>query len=451
MISLKFEQRIHQNQTQKQTQKLAMTQELQQSIQMLQYNTDDLLTFLENKALENPLLEIKVDTDDSLLLYKSKNQGSSQSGDSKTEWLEQVPDNRLSLFEYLINQVHLNYRDTYLRKLVLHLIQFVDKNGYLSTPLEDIRVQTQATEIELLDALTLLQMLEPTGVGARDLRECLLLQIEKDNTAPNLAYIIVEEYFEELANRKWTVIEKAYDIELFEIQEIVDYIQKLQPYPGAGFSNEDESFIIPDVIVKVKGKQIEVTSTKRSTPTLVFQQKYFEQMSQRADKEVLDYLKNRKSEFEFLQKGVIQRGNTILRVAEEIVSQQHDFFLDPKRPLKSLQLKEVAKKIGVHESTVSRSVNGKYLQTDFGMFELRSFFTVGISQGTEGDELSTDMIKKEIQQLVDEENKNKPLSDQKIVESLLSKEIKISRRTVAKYRDELDIPSSSKRKRYDRK
>lgn len=451
MISLKFEQRIHQNQTQKQTQKLAMTQELQQSIQMLQYNTDDLLTFLENKALENPLLEIKVDTDDSLLLYKSKNQGSNQSGDSKTEWLEQVPDNRLSLFEYLINQVHLNYRDTYLRKLVLHLIQFVDKNGYLSTPLEDIRVQTQATEIELLDALTLLQMLEPTGVGARDLRECLLLQIEKDNTAPNLAYIIVEEYFEELANRKWAVIEKAYDIELFEIQEIVDYIQKLQPYPGAGFSNEDESFIIPDVIVKVKGKQIEVTSTKRSTPTLVFQQKYFEQMSQRADKEVLDYLKNRKSEFEFLQKGVIQRGNTILRVAEEIVSQQHDFFLDPKRPLKSLQLKEVAKKIGVHESTVSRSVNGKYLQTDFGMFELRSFFTVGISQGTEGDELSTDMIKKEIQQLVDEENKNKPLSDQKIVESLLSKEIKISRRTVAKYRDELDIPSSSKRKRYDRK
>ncbi len=451
MISLKFEQRIHQNQTQKQTQKLAMTQELQQSIQMLQYNTDDLLTFLENKALENPLLEIKVDTDDSLLLYKSKNQGSNQSVDSKTEWLEQVPDNRLSLFEYLINQVHLNYRDTYLRKLVLHLIQFVDKNGYLSTPLEDIRVQTQATEIELLDALTLLQMLEPTGVGARDLRECLLLQIEKDNTAPNLAYIIVEEYFEELANRKWTVIEKAYDIELFEIQEIVDYIQKLQPYPGAGFSNEDESFIIPDVIVKVKGKQIEVTSTKRSTPTLVFQQKYFEQMSQRADKEVLDYLKNRKSEFEFLQKGVIQRGNTILRVAEEIVSQQHDFFLDPKRPLKSLQLKEVAKKIGVHESTVSRSVNGKYLQTDFGMFELRSFFTVGISQGTEGDELSTDMIKKEIQQLVDEENKNKPLSDQKIVESLLSKEIKISRRTVAKYRDELDIPSSSKRKRYDRK
>lgn len=451
MISLKFEQRIHQNQTQKQTQKLAMTQELQQSIQMLQYNTDDLLTFLENKALENPLLEIKVDTDDSLLLYKSKNQGSNQSGDSKTEWLEQVPDNRLSLFEYLINQVHLNYRDTYLRKLVLHLIQFVDKNGYLSTPLDDIRIQTQATEIELLDALTLLQMLEPTGVGARDLRECLLLQIEKDNTAPNLAYIIVEEYFEELANRKWAVIEKAYDIELFEIQEIVDYIQKLQPYPGAGFSNEDESFIIPDVIVKVKGKQIEVTSTKRSTPTLVFQQKYFEQMSQRADKEVLDYLKNRKSEFEFLQKGVIQRGNTILRVAEEIVSQQHDFFLDPKRPLKSLQLKEVAKKIGVHESTVSRSVNGKYLQTDFGMFELRSFFTVGISQGTEGDELSTDMIKKEIQQLVDEENKNKPLSDQKIVESLLSKEIKISRRTVAKYRDELDIPSSSKRKRYDRK
>ena len=444
---MRFEQHIKQQQ--QQTQKLAMTQELQQSIQMLQYNTDELLSFLESKTLENPLLEVDVKTDE--MIMPTRTRKSNNSDGTKQEWMEQVPDNSISLFEHLINQVHLNYRDTYLRQLVLFLIEFIDLNGYLSTPLEEIREQTDASEIQMLDALTLLQMLEPTGVGARSLKECLMLQIEKDETAPNLAYIMVEEYFEDLANRKWQVIQKAYGIELFEVQEIFDYIQKLQPYPGAGFSTDDESYIIPDVVVKVKDEVIDVLSTKRSTPTLVFQQAYFDRMNQEKDKEVQEFLKTRKSEFEWLQKGVLQRGNTILRVAEVIVKRQSQFFLDVSRPLTPLQLKEVAKELDIHESTVSRSVNGKYLQTDFGMFELRSFFTVGLSQGATSEDLSTDLIKKEIVALVEEEDKAKPLSDQKIVDYLLAKEIKISRRTVAKYRDELDIPSSSKRKRYDRK
>ncbi|MFW7373700.1 RNA polymerase factor sigma-54 [Vagococcus fluvialis] len=444
---MKFEQRI--KQTQQQTQKLAMTQELQQSIQMLQYNTEDLLSFLENKSLENPLLEVKIETDEMILPKKTST--SNHSDDQKTEWMEQVPDESISLFEHLINQVHLNYRETYLRKLVLYLIEFIDLNGYLTTPLEEMREKTEATEIQMLDALTLLQMLEPTGVGARSLKECLMLQIEKDDSAPNLAYIIVEEYFEELANRKWAIIQKAYDIEVFEVQDIFDYIQKLQPYPGANFSREEESYIIPDVVVKVKDDLIEVLSTKSSTPKLIFQQAYFERMSCESDKEVQEFLKTRKSEFEWLQKGVLQRGNTILRVAEEIVKHQSQFFLDPKRPLGPLQLKEVAKALSIHESTVSRSVNGKYLQTDFGMFELRSFFTTGISQGQSGEDVSTDSIKKEILDIINEEDKSKPLSDQKIVDLLLAKEIKISRRAVAKYRDELEIPASSKRKRYNRK
>lgn len=443
---MRFEQQI--KQTQQQTQKLAMTQELQQSIQMLQYNTDELLSFLENKALENPLIDISVHAEESP--FQSRERVRKHNDDVKTEWMEQLPDTRLSLFEHLIHQIHLNYRDTYLRKLVLLLVEYIDSNGYLGTPLEVIRMNTEATEVQMLDALTLLQMLEPTGVGARSLSECLMLQIEKDQSAPNLAYIIIEEHFEDLANRKWELIQKAYQIELYEIQEIFDYIQKLQPYPGAGFSSEDENFIIPDIIVNVKEKELEVISTKRSTPDLVFQQAYFDKMSQEKDKEVQQFLKTRKSEFEWLRRGVLQRGNTILRVAEEIVKRQSQFFFDASRPLNPLQLKEIANELEIHESTVSRSVNGKYLQTNFGVFELRSFFTVGISQGNSEESLSTDKIKKEILTLVSQENKRKPLSDQKIVEELLTQEIKISRRTVAKYRDELDIPSSSKRKRFDR-
>lgn len=446
---MRFEQQL--NQKQKQTQKLAMTQELQQSIQMLQYNTDELLSFLESKVLENPLMELKVESNDYETPIKNTPKRSSDDEPEENNWINQVPDDSLSLFDFLIKQIHLNYRDTHLRQLVLFLVEYIDVNGYLTISLEEAEKMTKATSIEMLDALTLIQLLEPIGVGARDLRECLMLQIEKDEEAPELAYIIVEEYFEELASRKWDVVRKAYDIDLYDVQQIFDYIQKLSPNPGACFNQEKEMFIHPDVIVKVREDAIEVLSTKRGAPQLIFQQAYFDKMNQVEDKEVKDYLKNRKNEFDWIKRGVLQRGNTILKVAEEIVKRQTAFFLDKNRPLVPMQLKEIAKAIDVHESTISRSVNGKYLETSFGIFELRSFFTTGLAQKVSEEEVSADTIKKTLLSLVAEEDKNKPLSDQKLVDLLLSQEIQVSRRTIAKYRDELQIPASSKRKRYDRK
>ncbi|MEG0255015.1 RNA polymerase factor sigma-54 [Vagococcus sp.] len=446
---MRFEQQL--NQKQKQTQKLAMTQELQQSIQMLQYNTDELLSFLESKVLENPLMELKVESNDYETPIKNTPKRSSDDEPEENNWINQVPDDSLSLFDFLIKQIHLNYRDTHLRQLVLFLVEYIDVNGYLTISLEEAEKMTKTTSIEMLDALTLIQLLEPIGVGARDLRECLMLQIEKDEEAPELAYIIVEEYFEELASRKWDVVRKAYDIDLYDVQQIFDYIQKLSPNPGARFNQEKEMFIHPDVIVKVREDAIEVLSTKRGAPQLIFQQAYFDKMNQVEDKEVKDYLKNRKNEFDWIKRGVLQRGNTILKVAEEIVKRQTAFFLDKNRPLVPMQLKEIAKAIDVHESTISRSVNGKYLETSFGIFELRSFFTTGLAQKVSEEEVSADTIKKTLLSLVAEEDKNKPLSDQKLVDLLLSQEIQVSRRTIAKYRDELQIPASSKRKRYDRK
>lgn len=446
---MRFEQQL--NQAQKQTQKLAMTTELQQSIQMLQYNTEELLTFLESKVLENPLMELKVETNEYESPVKETSRLSLDDEPEEKNWLNQVPDDSVSLFDHLIKQVHLNYRETYLRQLVLFLVEYIDINGYLTLSLEEAEKMTQATSIEMLDALTLIQLLEPTGVGARDLRECLMLQIEKDEEAPELAYIIVEEYFEELANRKWDMIKKAYNIELYEIQQIFDYIQKLSPNPGAGFNQEKETFINPDVRVQVRDNMIEVTSTKRGTPQLVFQQAYFDKMNQVDDEEVKEYLKNRKQEFDWIKRGVLQRGDTILKVAEEIVKRQSNFFLDINRPLVPMQLKEIAQAIDVHESTISRSVNGKYLETSFGVFELRSFFTTGLTQHSSEDELSSNTIKKALLLLIDKEDKSKPLSDQKLVDLLSNKDINVSRRTIAKYRDELQIPASSKRKRYDQK
>ncbi|MCB5951989.1 RNA polymerase factor sigma-54 [Enterococcus sp. BWT-B8] len=442
---MKFEQ--HLSQQQKQVQKLAMTQQLQQSIQVLQYNTEELQTFIENKALENPLIELQPNHSD----YTYSGSRSTQYNNEKeSNLMNQIPDSSISLFEYLIDQIHLNYRDTYLRTLVMFLTEFIDLNGYLTISLEEAAENAGAEEIEMLDALTLLQQLDPAGIGARDLRECLMLQTERDDQAPVLAYIVLEEEFTALANRKWADISKKFEIELTEVQEIFDYIQTLTPSPGSIFGSTLGIYIRPDLKVKIEGDQLIVISNKEGAPQIRFQEAYFKKMEETKDKEVQEYISEKKKDFEWLQKTVAQRGDTILRVGKEIVARQKDFFLKPGRPIKPMTLKEIAQDLDIHESTVSRTVNGKYLETNFGSFELRSFFSQGLSRGADGkEEMSAIDVKKFIQQLIDEEDKAKPISDQKLVELLKEKKIEIARRTVAKYREALNIPASSKRKRYD--
>ncbi|MGM9903757.1 RNA polymerase sigma-54 factor [Enterococcus sp. 10A9_DIV0425] len=442
---MKFEQNF--SQKQQQTQKLAMTQQLQQSIQVLQYNSEELLAFVENQALENPLVEvIEPDWQPDYQKRTTNYEG------EESSYLNQIPDTNASLFESLIEQVHLNYRDTFLRKLVFYLIEYIDLNGFLTISLKEAQQQTNATPIQMLDALTLLQQLEPAGVGARTLQECLMLQTERDDFAPELAYIVLEEWFDQLVDRKWKEIAQHFSVDLSEIQKIFDYIQNLSPSPGRIFDHNNGLYIIPDVKVVVKDGEVQVFSNRGNQPNVRFQEAYFTQMQKKADNETKAYLKERKQEFEWLQKTILQRGDTILRVAQVIVSHQKEFFTDEKRPIKPLTLKEVAQEINVHESTVSRAVNGKYLETEMGVFELKKFFTTRIQQTTttHTEDLSADTAKKKVKELVDQEDKSKPLSDQKLVELLKKEEIVISRRTVAKYRDLLGIPSSSKRKRYDK-
>ena len=440
---MKFQQSF--SQKQKQSQKLAMTQSLQQSIQVLQFSIDELAEFVETKAMENPLIEV---SEANYALSYSKPRSSSG---EELNYLSQIPDDRISLFEYLIEQVHLNYRDTFLRDIVLFLIEYIDLNGFLTIDLDEVVTKMQAKKIQVLDALTLIQQLDPAGVGARNLQECLMLQTERDDLAPNLAYLILEEHFEDLVNRKWPELAKKLAIPVSEVQTVFDYIQTLTPTPGASFGTTDGLYIIPDLTVKISdGKKIKITSNRRGMPEMHFQQSYFDQMAKKADDETKKYLNEKKQDFESLQKMVQQRGDTILRVGQAIIAHQQEFFLDESRPIKPLILKDIAEELEIHESTVSRAVNGKYLETDFGIFELKHFFSqkVGI-QNDSGEDLSTDNVKVRLQALVEEEDKGKPHSDQKLVDLLKAEGITISRRTVAKYRDALKIPSSSKRKRFD--
>ncbi|MGB3159890.1 MAG: RNA polymerase factor sigma-54 [Carnobacterium sp.] len=449
---MNFEQSFSQQQNQ--VQKMAMTQQLQQSIQMLQYNQEDLLAFLNQKALGNPLIEVSVPQE--RLIEHFPTTIAYNPDDDETNYMNQIPDTYLSLFEYVTEQIHLTMRDTRLRELVIWLSEYLDTNGYLTISLHDAEKLTNAQPLQILDALVLLQQLEPAGVGARNLQECLMLQTERHEDAPNMAYIILEEEFELFTTRKWKEITRKLDISLNEIQLISDFIQTLTPYPGALFNGETDQFLKPDLFVEVELNELKVISIKSGLPVISFQNAYFEDMMKVKDKDVTHFIKEKQAEYEWLQRSLTQRGDTILRVGTAIVKKQKEFFILPEHPIQPLILKDIAAELDIHESTVSRSINDKYLETTFGIFELKHFFTNALTTKTTNDSdqnqpdlVSTNEVKKKLTRFIDAENKQKPLSDQKLAELLSKEGIEISRRTVAKYRESLFIPTSLKRKRFE--
>ncbi|MFP7243516.1 RNA polymerase factor sigma-54 [Pediococcus pentosaceus] len=429
----------NQTQQQKQIQRLAMTQTLQQSIQMLQYNVEELQNFLKQKEMDNPLITVEM---------AAEKPTSKISGDSDRHeaFMNQIAsDTEQSLFDYLLDQVHLTMRDTPLRRLVLLLLDYVDDNGYLGISNEAVIEKTGADEIAVIDAVTLLQQLDPPGVGARSLQECLMLQTENDTFSPEQAYLILEESFEDLVNRQWDKIAKKYDIQLSDVQAVFDYVRTLTPNPGAGFGKQEHSYIIPDLIFSIENDEPQLLQSKASRPKVSFSQHYFEQL-QNVDEEVKAYVTEKKKEYDWISKSLSQREDTILRVGKIIFEKQSEFFMNQSKELKPLLLRDVANKLHLHESTISRAVNGKYIATPFGTFELKSFFSNAVNRESD---VSADAAKEKIKKIIDEEDKRKPISDSKIEKNLKESGIAISRRTVAKYREAIGIPSSSKRKRFD--
>ncbi|UPO90137.1 RNA polymerase factor sigma-54 [Niallia sp. Man26] len=440
--------RIELNLGQKQSQKLIMTQSLQQSIEILRFSNEELNEFLQEKSLENPFLDVNIVSDFVNVPVRSSNQNASHSKEPID--IYHIKDKNISLRDYLISQINLEFDDTFLRKIILYLTENLDANGYLDINLEEAQQQTAASIEILTKALSLLQQLDPPGVGARNLQECLLLQVQRiGEKSPPCTYEILKDNFDDFVHKRWAKIAEIYRLELNKIQKIADFIRNLSPYPGGNFGEVDKNYIVPDVIVHIENNNITLSSNKSGKQKIIFRSKYFDKISKLKDEEVQTYLKEKKDDFDLLQKNIIQRDNTILRVSNEIVNIQHEFFLNPSNPLKALKLKDIAKKLELHESTVSRAVNGKYLQTNFGVFELKYFFNAGLAQKNVKEDISTAKIKQRIKEFVKEENKRKPLSDQKIVELIKKEGIQISRRAIAKYREELNIPSSTNRRRYD--
>ncbi|MGX5378024.1 RNA polymerase factor sigma-54 [Ligilactobacillus sp. LYQ135] len=424
---MKFSQNLNQNQVQK----LAMTQQMQQSIRLLKATTDELHSYLKQKELENPFIEVST---------------FAPSSDTQVDFTQFAANmHQQSLDDYLLDQVHLTMRDTPIRTMVIYLIENLDDNGYLNLNFNDLYEKQKFDKVLVEDALTLLQQLDPPGIGARNLQECLLLQTESDDFAPVLAYPILKNDFADFTEKKWDKIAKKYHTTTAEIEKILIYVRTLSPAPGAMYQNNETEYLYPDLIVKVTEGTIELKSTKYAQPQVTFKQNYFNSFANNQSGELQKFLKDKKAEYTQITTQVHQRTNTIFKVGKAIVEQQLEFFTNENHPLKPLLLRDIAQKLQLHESTVSRAVNGKYLKTDFGIYELKSFFTSAVHYA-EDQNLSANDVQTQIQTLINNENKKQPLSDQKIVDLLKAKEIKLSRRTVAKYRTKLGIPSSSKRK-----
>lgn len=445
--------RLEANLYQHQTLKLAMTQELTQAIALLQYSAQELTSFLEMKAMENPLIQLEssnVKLMDPHHAYP-KNKRLNYSERDQKSWLEQIAEPSKSLQDYLFMQLSMKALTEKQKRLINQIIYNLDPNGYLTVDLEEISKLCSTSLVEAADCLEMIQQLDPPGVGARNLRECLLLQIERANEAPPLVKTIIQDFFLEFAERRWKQLARKLSIELSEIQQAADYVQTLEPRPGSHYQTEKPHYVVPDLIADIQDGELSLLLFEKHLPTVHFQTDYFQAMSTYKDKQVKDFLKDKTQDFHWIRRSLEQRKETLIKVGISIINWQQDFFFKGPSYLKPLTMKDISEEIGVHESTVSRTVREKYIQTPFGTFELKTFFSTGLASSTFSDQEQTSavQVRNTIQELIDNEDKSRPLSDQKIADHLKQLGMEISRRTIAKYRDQLKIPSSSKRKRYD--
>ncbi len=450
--------------TLEQSQKLVMTPELRQAIELLQFNSLELKEYISNELEVNPMLEAvssgeqfedldnykqdkEVDWKEYLERYDDISYRPQRDKNIKEHNYEAFVSYEPTLNEYLMSQLNLVCLGNKEWKIGENIIQNIDENGYLTLSIEDIAeyMKCNIEEVEIL--LRVVQTFEPLGVGARDLRECLLIQIRERKDYDSYVMTIIRDYLEDLGHNKIQKIAKELNLDLIQVQEASDYIKGLEPKPGRSFySNDEIRYVTPDASIELIEGKFVVVLNDTTGPRLNINSYYRELMKTGKDKNTIEFLNDKFNSAMWIIRSIEQRRSTIKKVIESILKFQMDFFLEGEKSLRPLNLKDVAEDIEMHESTISRATNGKYVQTPRGLFELKYFFSSGLL-GDDGD-ISSTSIKSDLREIINEEDPKKPHSDQKISEILKTQGINISRRTVAKYRDELNIPSSSMRRRY---
>jgi RNA polymerase sigma-54 factor len=331
------------------------------------------------------------------------------------------------------------------------IIGNLNEDGYLTYAMDDIASAGPFTLLEVEAALKLVQQFDPVGVGARDLRECLLIQLRTIGMEGSCAWQVVHDYLPQVQNKQWKEIAKALGRPIPVVEESVEYLKRLDPRPGQRYNKSDARLIEPDVFIVKNGDEYQIIMNEEDVPQLRLNLSYRRLLNRgESDKDVRTYIKDRYSSAIQLMKNIEQRKQTILRVCQTVVQRQKEFLDHGIDELKPMMIKEVAEEVGVHPSTVSRAVANKYVHTPQGVFELRFFFSEAV-QGPSGQDTSLLVLKRKVKKIIEEEDTAHPLTDDQITRMLQTQGIQVTRRTVAKYREDMRIPSTHQRRVKTRK
>ena len=355
--------------------------------------------------------------------------------------------NQETLQQHLMEQLKGTELSEGQRKIAELIIGNIDDNGFLQTSPAEMEQNTGIAIAEFVPVLEVIQGFHPPGVGALDLRDCLLIQLRRKERQGSLEYQIVDKYIEALGKRRFPEIARKLGVGVHQIQAAANAIAGLDPKPGQIFAPPPNNYVLPDVTVeKIDGEYL-ITLNGDQIPHLRISNTYKDLMAQEGGGDVKDYIREKIRSGKFLIKSIHQRQQTILNIANQIVSRQKEFLEKGSSCLKPLTMVQIADAVGVHETTVSRAISGKYMSTPQGVFEMRYFFTPGY-QTAAGESMSNTSVKEAILDLIKGESSQNPLSDKEVVAILSERGIPIARRTVAKYRNELNILPSNLRKEY---
>ncbi len=448
-------------------QQLVLTPQLQQAIKLLQLSRIELVTMIKEEMEQNPMLEEEeleekseenLDAEVEMLLSTRLEEGfRSQRGEYEEVEpvrFENFLAKKTSLAEHLMWQLKLSNFSKEEEKIGEFIIGNIDKEGYLRINIDEIAKICNVSTKKVEEVLKKIQNFDPVGVGSRDLKECLLVQLEmikkeQDcNGKVEIAKRIVRNHLKDLEEKKLEKISKSLGVSIGEVERAARLISTLDPKPGYAYSDEDTIYVVPDVFVEKVGDDFSVFLNTDGLPKLRINPLYYKLLCEDTslDKNAKDYMKDKLKQAVWLIKSIYKRQETILKVARSIVKFQKDFFEKGPSHLKPLVLKDVAQDIGMHESTVSRVTTNKYMYTPHGIFELKYFFTSSIKKG-DGDDLGAESVKEKIKQIIASEDPKSPLSDREIALILKKENINIARRTVTKYREAMGILPSSKRRR----
>ena len=472
---------ISQNLKLKQSQSLVMTPQLQQAIKLLQLNNLELSNLINKELEENPFLENEsseefkeISDDKTEDLSESFLSGESVADEPKNDYenrwdtdsfqtyetkktnydsvdpgsvLEQTLAEKINLKSILKSQAQLEFKDETEKKISELLIDYIEPSGWLLQSIEELESFSGYSQNQIKDVLFRMQQFEPSGVFARNLKECLILQMDSQGILTEKNKIIIEN-LEMLGEGNLKELQKLSSMKEEELRESIQKIRLLNPKPGLKYSDESLDLLSPDVIVTKSKNDWSVELNNSTLPKITVNHEYVNEIENlKCSDNDKKFISENINSAKWLLKAIEQRNITTLKISSEIVNQQREFFEKGKKFLKPMILKDVAKKIDMHESTVSRVTSNKLILTPRGIFEMKIFFSASINSVTEGESHSAASVRESLKKLISTEPMNSPLSDEALVSKLQHEGINLARRTVAKYRELLNIPSSSTRRR----